>query len=174
MENLTDDARNIMGLGTVNGVLISEVLPKSTAEGAGFKKGDVLLTVNGSEMGTTSGVITYLGSQKAGDPFSYELLREKKKIKGKATFKPWPEEKYAGIEMIYTETQSPVGLQRIIISKRSDIARQPAIVFIGGMGCYSLDYPLDSTQSEVQFLNYLTRSGFLCARAEKPGVGRQF
>jgi pimeloyl-ACP methyl ester carboxylesterase len=73
--------------------------------------------------------------------------------------------------MIYSEAQSSVGLQRIIISRPKNKMKMPAIVFIGGMGCYSLDFPLDSTRSEVQFLNYLTRSGFLCARAEKPGVG---
>jgi S1-C subfamily serine protease len=77
-------------LGDVKGVLISDVLPRSTAEAAGFKKGDVLLTVNGASMSSTSETISYLGTQKVGDNFTYELMREKKKIKGKATFKPFP------------------------------------------------------------------------------------
>ena len=72
MENLTDDARNIMGLGNTKGVLISDVFAKSTAEAAGFKKGDVLLSVKGTAFGTTSEVITYLGGQKVGDSFNYE------------------------------------------------------------------------------------------------------
>lgn len=171
MENLTDDAGNIMGIGDVKGVLITEVLLKSTAEAAGFKKGDILLTVNSTPMGSTSETISYLGSQKVGDNFTYRLLRDKKEVKGKATFKSFPEEHYAGIDMIYSEAQSSVGLQRVIISKPKNKAKLPVIVFIGGMGCYSLDFPLDTTRSEVQLLNSLTRAGYLCARAEKPGVG---
>lgn len=171
MENLTTDALNIMGLTDVNGVLVSDVFPNSTAAAAGFKKGDVLVAVNNMPMTSTVATIAYLGTQKAGTAFTYELVRNKKKIKGKATFTSWPEEHYAGIDMVYTEAVAPTGLQRIIISKPKNKTHLPVIVFIGGMGCYSLDFPLDSNQSEVQLLNRLTRAGYLCARAEKPGMG---
>jgi pimeloyl-ACP methyl ester carboxylesterase len=171
MENLTADALNIMGLTDVNGVLVSEVLPNSTAAAAGFKKGDVLVAVNNVPTTSTSATIAYLGTRKAGDAFTYELVRNKKKLKGKAIFTSWPEEHYPGIDMVYTETVAPTGLQRIIISKPKNETHLPVIVFIGGMGCYSLDFPQDSTQSEVQLLNRLTRAGYLCARAEKPGMG---
>src|SRR6185369_16660880 len=64
MENLTPDALNIMGLTDVNGVLVSDVFPNSTAAGAGFKIGDVLVAVNNVPTTSTVATITYLGTQK--------------------------------------------------------------------------------------------------------------
>lgn len=82
-----------------------------------------------------------------------------------------PFEQHVGIEMKYTSVQTVNGLQRLIISKLPGNEKRPVIVFIGGIGCYSLDSPLDDKRSEVQLLNQLTRKGYVCVRAEKPGVG---
>lgn len=171
MENLTDDSRKIMGIGDIKGVLVSEVFPKSTAEEAGFKKGDILLSLNGTGFNVTSDVFTVLAGKKGGDAFTYELYREKKQIKGKSVFRNFPEEKYAGLNVIYSEAKSPIGLQRIIITKPVVKNKLPVIAFIGGIGCYSLDFPMDSNRSEVVLLNSLSRAGYLCARLEKPGMG---
>lgn len=172
MERLTDDAKQIMGANAAGGVLVSEVFAKSTAESAGFKKGDILLKINEHAFTAPQSVVAYLNSQTAGEKFSYEIYRDKRNIKGKGTFLPMPKEEHAGIEMDYTEAATLLGKQRMIISKpENNKTRLPTIVFIGGIGCYSLDSPFDSAQSEVQLLNSFSRNGFLCARAEKPGVG---
>lgn len=175
MERITDDARRIMGLDIAGGVLVSEVFPNSTALAAGFKKGDILLSIDGKQAAEPADVITVLKGRKTGEKFSYELRRAKKKITGTGTFRSMPEERYAGLQMEYTSANTPTGRQRMIISKPANVARKlPAILFIGGIGCYSLDFPFDSTQSEVQLLNTLSRAGFLCARAEKPGMGDNY
>ncbi len=172
LENLTDDSRRIMQLNFERGVLITEVIARSTAEKAGFKKGDILIRVNDHAAERSSGVVAYLNSQTVGEQFTYEIYRDKKIIKGKSTFQPMPQEQYEGIEMVYAEAPTPLGLERMIISKpAASIRRMAAIVFIGGIGCYSLDFPFDSSNTEVRLLNDLTRSGFLCMRAEKPGMG---
>ncbi|MES2851102.1 MAG: PDZ domain-containing protein [Bacteroidota bacterium] len=172
MEAVTDDARKIMGIESKNGVLISEVFANSTAESAGFKRGDILLKINGQSFNSTNEVISYLNKQNAGNSFTYWISRDKKLVEGKAVFQPQPKEKHEGIEMIYTEAKTLLGQQRIIISKAADQkGKAPAIVFIGGIGCYSLDFTFNPTASEVQLLNGLSRNGYLCARAEKPGMG---
>src|SRR4030095_7559947 len=117
MENLTDNTRHIMEIGDTKGVLISEVLPQSTAEEAGFKRGDLLLSLNGTEVGTTAEVMGALSSYKGGDKFEYALLRNKKKVNGKATFKTFPIEKFADLDVIYSDVKSVNGQQRMIITK---------------------------------------------------------
>ncbi len=171
MENLTDDSKKLMGLNDNSGVLISEVLPESTAEEAGLKKGDLLISINEKKVSSTGEVIAVLSGNSGGQKFTFEYYRNKKINKGVSVFKKFPKEKYKDLEVIYTEAESAVGLERIIITKPIAEKRFPVIAFVGGIGCYSLDFPLDSTRSEVQLLNTLSRAGYLCARLEKPGIG---
>jgi pimeloyl-ACP methyl ester carboxylesterase len=171
MEKVSDDTKRIMELPSVKGVLIANVIPNSTAENAGFLKSDVLLKLNGTEVNDPNEAVKLVASYHGGDEFKYELIRNKKIITGKSVLKEMPKEHYTNIEMEYTATKSVVGLQRLIISKPKTNKKSPAIVFIGGIGCYSLDNALDTSRNETQLLNALTRSGFVCVRAEKPGVG---
>jgi uncharacterized protein len=171
MENLTEDAKRIMGLPSSGGVLIADVLPQSTAEQAGFKKGDILLSIDSGTFNSTGEVFSVLAQKKVGTPFRYQLMRQKKKISGKSTFRAFPEEKYPDLEVIYSETSSEIGFQRIIITKPKTSKKLPVVVFIGGIGCYSLDFPMDSNRNELRLLNGLSRAGYVCARLEKPGIG---
>jgi len=171
MEQITEDVKRVMELPVVKGVLIKAVIPNTTATQAGFKVSDVLLKINGKEVNTPTDAAKLVSTYKGGDEFSYEIIRNKKTLTGKSTFKALPIEKYTDIDMYYTATKTVNGLQRIVVSKPKNKTKAPAVVFIGGIGCYSLDNPLDTNRSETKLLNALTRAGYVCVRAEKPGVG---
>lgn len=171
MENLTLDARDMMGLEEGHGVLIAEVLPHSTAEQAGFKKGDILLAINDQKPHNTNEVLSILAGQKPESTFTWEIFRDRKKRSGKAKFTSFPNEQYKGLSVGYESAKTINGQQRYIITKTPGTGKLPVVLFIGGIGCYSLDSPFDSTRSEVQFLNGLARKGYLGIRLEKPGVG---
>lgn len=171
MEPVTEDVRRVMELPETKGVLINRIVPGSTAAAAGFQQGDVLLKLNKTELNSTSQAVAYVGERRGGDAFTYELIRNKKKITGKATFAPYPTEQYADLEMIYTAAKTVSGLQRLILTKPKKSGKLPTLVFLTGYGCYSLDTPLDTLRSETQLLNTLARAGYLTVRAEKPGVG---
>ena len=173
MENLTDDMRRITGLGEQKAVLLSEVLPGGTAAKAKWMRGDMLTTLNGTPMGSTDDVFAFLGALSAGQNFQFTLVRDKKEIKGRAVLASYPEERYPDIAVEYGATRAQAGLQRVIHTRsKSRVGKRlPAVVFIGGIACYSLDLPLDSARGEIQLLNRLARKGFACARLEKPGIG---
>ncbi|HWY10787.1 MAG TPA: PDZ domain-containing protein [Bacteroidia bacterium] len=171
MEKVNDDVKRIMELPAAKGVVISKVIPNSTAEKTGLLKGDVLLKINGIETNVPAEVVKLVSTYHGGDEFKYELIRNKKLITGKSVFKELIKEQYTNIDMDYTSTRSVVGIQRLIVSKPKTNKKSPAIIFIGGIGCYSLDNALDTSRNETQLLNALTRAGFVCVRAEKPGVG---
>lgn len=171
MGKITDDVKRIMELPADKGVLINGVIPNSTAEKIGLQKSDILLKINNTEVNDPAEGVKLVSNYRGGDEFTYELLRNKKLIKGKSVFKEMPKEQYSNIDMEYTATKSVAGLQRLIVSKPKTVRRSPAIIFIGGIGCYSLDNALDTSRGETQLLNALTRAGFVCVRAEKPGVG---
>jgi pimeloyl-ACP methyl ester carboxylesterase len=171
MDPVTDDVKRIMELPDVKGVLIKGVLPNTTAAQAGFKVSDVLLKINGKEVNLPIEATKLVSTYKEGDVFNYELIRNKKNLKGKSVFKGIGVEKYPDIDMAYTSVKTINGLQRLVVSKPKNKTKSPAIVFIGGIGCYSLDNPLDTNRSETKLLNSLTRQGYVCIRAEKPGMG---
>jgi len=171
MEKITEDTKRIMDLPSTKGVLVNLIISGSSAEKAGFLTGDVLLKINDKEVNSPAETMQLVASYKGGDPFTYELIRKHKVVTGKSVFKDYPSEKYNDISMLYTSTKTLNGVQRIIVSKLKNKEKSPVVVFIGGIGCYSLDNPLDTTRSETQLLNSLTRAGYVCVRAEKPGVG---
>lgn len=171
MENLTNDIREVKKVPSGQGVLIVEVLPQSTAEKAGFTAGDVLLQMGTETIRSTSDVLDALTKLSAGESFRYTLIRNGKNVSSKAVLYEYPREQYPDINVSYSESKTSIGLQRIILSTPKTEGKHPLIVFIGGIGCYSLDMPLDTTRNEIQLLNFLVRSGYACARIEKPGMG---
>src|SRR5579863_9898597 len=99
MEAVTDDTKRIMELPAIKGVLISQVFAGSTAEKTGFKKGDVLLKLNDHEINSPAEGSSYVATQASGSKFSYELIRNKKRITGHSVFLTMPEEHYPGLEV---------------------------------------------------------------------------
>ena len=172
MEAVTEDTKRIMELPEVKGVLISRVIPGSTAEKIGLKKGDILLKFNDREINSPAEGVAFVLSQTGGTKFTYEIYRDKNKITGKSVFLAMPEEHYPGLDVIYTDVTSRTGWERMILTKPSGKkGKLPVVVFLTGIGCYSLDSPVDTTLPEIQMLNKLSRAGYLCARVEKPGMG---
>lgn len=173
MEAVTEDMRRVMGLGDVPGVLVSEVLPSSTASAAGWVRGDLLTSLGGEPVNSVGEVLDRLAGRRAGTPIAYELMRQGKRHKGTARLTAWAEERPAGLEMRYGAVRTVNGLQRTILARPSGRGdeRLPLVVFIGGIACYSLDTPMDTARSETRLLNDLARKGYACVRLEKPGMG---
>jgi len=61
--------------GNDTGIYVYSVTEKGGAEKAGLQKGDVILSVNGTKVGTMNRLYTVLVSCKAGDSVSVEFLR---------------------------------------------------------------------------------------------------
>jgi uncharacterized protein len=171
MEKVTADTKRIMELPSEKGVLVKSIIPNSSAEKAGLKTGDVLLKINSVEVNSPDEAVKLVGTYKGGDQFSYEIIRDKKLQKGNSSFKEYRREEYKDIDMEYSAVKSVNGIQRMIISKPKNIKNAPVVVYLGGIGCYSLDNAMDTSRNETQFLNAMTRAGYVCVRAEKPGVG---
>ena len=68
------------GLSKPMGALVAKVLPDTPAEKAGLKEGDVILALNGQEIGLASELPQLIGRTKIGKKVPLSLLREGKKI----------------------------------------------------------------------------------------------
>ena len=77
--------------GTKDGVLVSSVEADSAAAKAGVKAGDVITSVNGSAVETTSELRRRLSSADPGEEFTLGIMRDKKAMTLKGKFENPPE-----------------------------------------------------------------------------------
>ena len=172
MEPVTDDVQRVMNLPAVKGVLIQDVIPGSTAQAAGLKQGDVLLELDGREVRSPDEAVRMVGAYRAGQTLPYKLIRDGKTITKKTVIQGLPGEKYPDLEVTYGLVQAGDALLRTIVSrpkKRSE--KSPALLFIQGIGCYSMDTPFDTARTELQLINRLVRDGWIVMRVDKSGTG---
>src|SRR6185436_19701388 len=62
-------------------------------------------------------------------------------------------------------------MRRVIITRPRDERRHPAVLLIGGIGCYSYDAGNDPDNPYRKMLSDLTRRGFVTMRVDKSGMG---
>ena len=77
--------------GTKEGVLVSSVEADSAAAKAGLKAGDVITTVNGSTVGSSSELRRRLSSADPGEEFSLGIIRDKRAMTLKGKFENPPD-----------------------------------------------------------------------------------
>ena len=171
MEAVTDETARVMNLPAVKGVLVSSVVAASTAEAAGLQRGDVWLTLNGEEINSPNEGVAALRQLREGTQFRYKYLRQGKEFEKEAVLKPFPRESYADFDLDYGTVKSGEAQLRTLISRPKKPGKLPAVLFVQGVGCYSIDTPLDTNTSPTQLLNYLTRQGFVTMRVDKQGMG---
>jgi len=84
-----------------------------------------------------------------------------------------PREQSSAYEILYGSVRVKGELQRVIVTNPPGKGPKPALFFIGGMGCYSLDFSGTGPKAEAyqQILDYVTRLGFVTMRVEKTGMG---
>lgn len=171
MEPVTDDVRRVLNLPAAKGVLIQRVIPGSTAENAGLQRSDVLLELDGKQVNTPDEAVRMVAAYRAGQTLLYKYIREGKTISEKTIMQGIPEERYANLEVSYHSVKVGDAQLRTILTKPKISGKLPAVLFIQGVGCYSIDTPFDTTGSVLQLVNGLARQGFAVMRIDKSGMG---
>jgi Tol biopolymer transport system component/pimeloyl-ACP methyl ester carboxylesterase len=172
MEPVTDDVQRVMQLPDLKGVLIQRVVPGSTAEAAGLKQGDVLLELDGQPVNTPDEAVRKVGKFRAGQTLSYKLLRDGKTIHEKTAIQGLPGETYTDLELTYGSVKTGnVLLRTIVTHPKNSKGKLPALLFVQGIGCYTMDTPFDTARTELQLINRLAREGWTVMRVDKSGIG---
>jgi uncharacterized protein len=171
VETLPAERRNSLNLPPDQGVLVARVFPRSSASEIGMVQGDIVLKLNDVPIATPEQLIRVVKSCKTGESLRLAALRQSARIEKTCLLKPFPCEESPDFDTIYGELVVDGTLRRTIVTRPRKPGKYPAVLLVGGIGCYSMDYPLDDKRPYKQLLYGLTRKNIVTMRIEKSGVG---
>jgi uncharacterized protein len=154
-----------------NAVLIMGTVQNSTAAMIGLKKGDTLISINGKKAVDVQSAISFIRELKAGDSLQVVVKRTKDTALLKGIVQSFPIEAASDIVTEYGMIQTPVAKLRSIFTLPKVRKKHPAVLFITGVSCYSVDFGLDTSRTELSLLRGFTRNGFVTMRIDRPGLG---
>jgi len=152
------------------GVFIKNTRPEGSAKAAGLKTGDVLLSIDNAPVASPQQLVSLIRNYRTGQRFVVTGLRKGKPFTRTVVVRSRPPETHAGFTTLYQSVVVHAAQRRLIVTRPSKPGKYPAILFMGGMGCYSLD-KLTEGHPYGRILAELTRAGFVTLRVEKIGMG---
>jgi pimeloyl-ACP methyl ester carboxylesterase len=171
IESITPETRERLKLpAEQTGLLVRRVDAKSPAEEAGLAVDDVILKVNEANVMSQNSFIATIRNFRVGDKFQLTILRGGEQQTKTVTLKPRPIETSLDFDVLYRSVDTKNGRRRVIITRPKAAGKYPAVLLVGGIGCYSLDnFP--PTHAYRKILYGLTNQGFATMRVEKTGTG---
>ncbi|MBC5774923.1 PDZ domain-containing protein [Pontibacter sp. KCTC 32443] len=168
---LTDSVAAAKNVPSAKGAIVMAVIPNSTAASLKLQPQDVLVSINGKEVTNAQEVVATAKAFTADEKVSINLYRNGKRMQVKGKVKPMPYETDPKADVIYDEVAlENNGYARAIMKKPKGKGRFPAVFFIQGFSCYSLDnMPEHDTQRRL--IDGLVAKGYAVFRMEKPGMG---
>lgn len=166
----SDSLLNSLKFPNTHGLLVKSVMPNFTAAALGVRKDDILVAIN--EMDS----LDLLDFQKLErelneqEPISITYIRGRKKNRVVGQVMAARRESSLG-EVIYGEVAFQQGHLRTIVHKPFGAARFPAVFYLQGSECGSIDFAQDSLSPTKKLIDGWVRAGYAVFRVEKPGVG---
>ena len=154
------------------GTLILKVINGSSAHLGGLHNEDVLVSLNGEEIENTRYFLDLLKKYRAGDKVNVGYIRKSVLHYTLIVLQPKVKQISDRYDIIYSSVKSGENHLRTIITKPKTSGKHPAVLLIGGVGCYSTENTSSKyLRSTGIWVDSLTRNGFVTMRVEKTGMG---
>ncbi|HUP97878.1 MAG TPA: alpha/beta fold hydrolase [Usitatibacter sp.] len=153
---------------------IAAVGPGSAAERMGLRAQDLIQSVDRKEIDGTASLLAALRAKRAGDALSLVARRGGETLTLAGTLAAPPLENQAEYDIEYRSFAIDGARRRAIVTRPRMGGKRPAVLLIGGIGCYSLDgllRPSELREPYAKLLDSLTRAGYVTMRVEKSGMG---
>ncbi len=162
--------RAILGAGVrevEGGLAVTRVSPMAAQ--AGLAVDDVIVAIDGEPIGS----VAALGVRLRRARESLRLACERGGVRADVEIevRECPREIIEGALVRYGEAPSEHGALRTIVTAPSGGGPRPAILFVPGIACASIDYGLAPDAPVAQLLRGWTERGLTTLRVERPGLG---
>ena len=154
-------------------VRIVSVSEKSTASDLGIQPGDIIRKLGRVSIHTPSEFVSTIRNHGAGDEIAIELVRDGERHEKTAKLKPYPLEsiEHSQIEYSSVVTRGGIRLRTIVSVPINSTKPAPAVMFLPGGGCGSVEQSIHRRTARDSLLNSVARNGFATMRVERSGVG---
>ena len=150
-------------------VVVIAVRPASAAQQVGLKSGDAIVSLNAKPIASSADLVARL-HLPAGSRVTLGVRRNGKTIVRHVILKAAAKETSPDFDIRYDAVAVEGTLRRTLITVPRTHGKHGAVLFIGGIGCYSIDNtPGDDPYRRLAY--DLTRHGFVTMRLEKSGIG---
>ncbi|TAF32112.1 MAG: PDZ domain-containing protein [Cytophagales bacterium] len=156
---------------TDNFLSVTKVFEGSTAYKLGIQETDKILSINAIVFSQVQDVVAYIPTLSVGAPIEIKVLRDNKKLTLKGIVQPKLMETSPTGEVIYDEVPFKGGYLRSIVHKPKGEGTFPAVYYIQGYPCSSVDYASSPKNPSKQAIDHWVARGFVVYRVEKPGMG---
>lgn len=154
------------------GPAIGRLLPGSAAERGGLLAGDVILSIGGNPTAQSADVVDTIRHEPSGSPVSLGILRGGVRRTIAITLDRAPDEQDPTVTTEYGAISFDGSLRRTLVTfPRGTKDKRPAVLILGGIGCFSVDVARDTQDSYLRIAHDLGRRGIVVMRLEKSGVG---
>ena len=155
-----------------NHVRVGKIVPDSPAARSELAVGDILLALNGSPVESVATFLAGVKSFKTGDHLICRVRRGEKEMDIEVILAEYPREQPEDIRVLYDAVAAPKATLRSILTMPvGNTGKLPAILFLQGFDCSSIDFPLPEPNLTRELIYRLTRAGYVVMRSEKSGVG---
>jgi uncharacterized protein len=159
------------------GVRVDYVSPGGPADLSGLKIGDIIKSLANHPVSLPADFIAVVRATPAGQPAPLEIVRAGAPKVLTVTLQPAPKETDPDVDTIYSAITVDGTLRRTLITiprtkmPPANPQKLPALLLVGGIGCFSVDNPNDPYDAYRYLAHDLTRAGVVVMRVEKSGVG---
>ena len=168
---VTKEVRERQKLDGTEGVLIEQVFPHTTAAEAGFKPGDVILSLKGSKVAGVAPFLEQVAALHTGDTVAVVMVREGEKTTKQVTMREKPRETSDDYDITYGHITSRGSRLRTIVTRPKAPGRHPAVLLLQGYGCGSIDNPMGRPDQLAWLARDLTLHGYVVMRVDRHGSG---
>ncbi|HJT79166.1 MAG TPA: alpha/beta fold hydrolase [Gemmataceae bacterium] len=168
---VSKELRERQKLNGTEGVVLVRVLPRTTAAQAGFKTGDVILSVNDSKVADIAAFLGKIRTIRTGDTLTVEVVRDGERSIKKLTMREKPRETSDAYDIAYGQILSRGSRLRTILTRPKAQGRHPAVLLLQGYGCGTIDIPVGRPDQLRWLADDLTRHGYVVMRVDRPGSG---
>lgn len=168
------ELRSANGLNAREGIQILDVMPDSAALQAGLQSEDIVLAIDDTKVEGTdalSNAVNQIGAHKDGEEIALRVLRAGEERIITARLNRMPEESYPDFATEYGHLTVDGARHRTIVTKPNGDGPFPAVLFLQGLGCGSVDQWYAPDNHTRQLMAGFTKAGFVTVRVEKRGVG---
>jgi pimeloyl-ACP methyl ester carboxylesterase len=172
ISNLDDSTANLLRLPSSKGTLLKQVIGGSSAGKAGLINNDVLISFDGKVIDNTNHFLSILKEYHGGDKVKVNYYRQAELKTATIILQAKAKETSKDYDIIYSSIHSANNYLRTIITKPKGEGIYPAVMIVGGVGCYSIDNISNPDLLSFRlWVDSLTANGFVTIRIEKTGMG---